>query len=570
MVTSGYLILAAFTVQAAEFYVDNKAAAGGDGRSWHTAWKTFSNINWSSFKPGDNLYISGGPSGQTYRETLEIGASGSAGHYINISAGLETDHSGPVTIDGEAKRSSGIRVRARQYVRVSGLKLRGHKQSEVYISGKSGSSYSVAGAAKNLVIENLDILTAARGIFIQTSNQIRITSNIIKTVEYSASQTDGIYSQRNVDNIYENNRIIINNREKSGHDDGIQLFSDEDAILRFNYIEQNNDKISNAQGIYQEEGRGLSIYEGNIVFMNMARSNAIYFISSPGLGGRVNIIKNIVYLNNPNLDNRYQTGINIKGTSGSLVSHNVIYSSSLGRAVLINLRDGVKNNLIDWNLVYAPQSKTFLSLGQKNLSWKEWQAAGFDKQGLNVDPLFIDAKSGDLSFQSDSPAVRLGFPLNPKVLEPSGPGSGSPPLPLYANDTKLFAALKGQIILRVERNGEAYYLNPDTRQLHYLGSPEGAFRIMSSEGVGISNRDLQTIQIGNLSSVRPFIGRRTVKQPARYIGRIFLAVEQKGEAWYVSPVDGKRYFLGRPAEAFQIMQRFGLGISESNFFKLIS
>lgn len=37
-------------------------------------------------------------------------------------------------------------------------------------------------------------------------------------------------------------------------------------------------------------------------------------------------------------------------------------------------------------------------------------------------------------------------------------------------------------------------------------------------------------------------------------GRILLQVEGNGEAWYVSPGDGKRYFLGRPADAFRIMR----------------
>lgn len=48
-------------------------------------------------------------------------------------------------------------------------------------------------------------------------------------------------------------------------------------------------------------------------------------------------------------------------------------------------------------------------------------------------------------------------------------------------------------------------------------------------------------------------------------GRILLQVEAKGEAWYVNPIDNKRYFLGRPQDAFDLMRRFGLGISNSNF-----
>lgn len=47
-------------------------------------------------------------------------------------------------------------------------------------------------------------------------------------------------------------------------------------------------------------------------------------------------------------------------------------------------------------------------------------------------------------------------------------------------------------------------------------------------------------------------------------GRILLQVEQNGEAWYVNPVDNKRYFLGRPADAFEIMRNLGLGITDQD------
>ena len=36
-------------------------------------------------------------------------------------------------------------------------------------------------------------------------------------------------------------------------------------------------------------------------------------------------------------------------------------------------------------------------------------------------------------------------------------------------------------------------------------------------------------------------------------GKILLQVEQNGEAWYVNPDDGKRYFLGRPADALSVL-----------------
>lgn len=51
----------------------------------------------------------------------------------------------------------------------------------------------------------------------------------------------------------------------------------------------------------------------------------------------------------------------------------------------------------------------------------------------------------------------------------------------------------------------------------------------------------------------------------RLAGRILLQVESRGEAWYVNPLDEKRYYLGRPDDAFALMKRLSLGISEAEF-----
>ncbi|MFH1822498.1 MAG: serine protease [Patescibacteria group bacterium] len=51
----------------------------------------------------------------------------------------------------------------------------------------------------------------------------------------------------------------------------------------------------------------------------------------------------------------------------------------------------------------------------------------------------------------------------------------------------------------------------------------------------------------------------------RLIGRIILQVESNGEAWYLCPDTNKAHFLGRPADAFQVMRELGLGISEESY-----
>jgi len=65
----------------------------------------------------------------------------------------------------------------------------------------------------------------------------------------------------------------------------------------------------------------------------------------------------------------------------------------------------------------------------------------------------------------------------------------------------------------------------------------------------------------------PLIGRaESLSQ--KLSGKILLNVEENGEAWYIYPKDNKRYFLGKPADAFSLMRELGLGITEYNFQRL--
>ncbi len=50
---------------------------------------------------------------------------------------------------------------------------------------------------------------------------------------------------------------------------------------------------------------------------------------------------------------------------------------------------------------------------------------------------------------------------------------------------------------------------------------------------------------------------------ADYNGSILLDVERHGEAYYI--YQGYKHYLGRPDQAFEIMRRLSLGISEENF-----
>lgn len=56
--------------------------------------------------------------------------------------------------------------------------------------------------------------------------------------------------------------------------------------------------------------------------------------------------------------------------------------------------------------------------------------------------------------------------------------------------------------------------------------------------------------------------------PSRLSGYILLDVEKNGEAYYIYPKDMQDYYLGRPQDAFDIMRNLGLGITNSNLSKI--
>ena len=181
-------------------------------------------------------------------------------------------------------------------------------------------------------------------------------------------------------------------------------------------------------------------------------------------------------------------------------------------------------------------------------------------------------------------------------------------------DAQLAKNLSGRILLQVESNGEAWYINPSTHERSFLGRPEDAFRVMRQEAIGITSADLAKIPLslehvidkdsdgdGLSDDFEVAIGTNPNNKDtdgdgfddytelfhgfdplkangarlnydldfsSRQKGKILLDVERNGEAWYVNPEDGKRYFLGRPSDAFNVMRSLGLGISNANINKI--
>lgn len=58
--------------------------------------------------------------------------------------------------------------------------------------------------------------------------------------------------------------------------------------------------------------------------------------------------------------------------------------------------------------------------------------------------------------------------------------------------------LAGRILIRAEKNGEAYYVESKDQEMYFLGKPNDAFQVMRDLGLGVSNEDIRKIGVGEI------------------------------------------------------------------------
>ncbi len=376
------------------FYV-SPSGDNTDGRSWATAWKSPSQINWNAVPAGAVIYLSGGAASTTYSGGVTVSKSGTASGYITIDIGANSPypsgHSGTVIIEGGAQcfRITG------SYIQVKNITCQHATNDGIRIEGTG------------TILENNTIReTYGEGIHVHYCKSCVVRGNRVTTFpndgagESRPYQTDGIVIYESSDTLIEFNWIRLTNQYGPAHIDGIQASTKvgtnyKNIVIRYNYVENTKSATSNSQGIYLTQMQGRVEIVGNVVNHPNGNQTVVSYLSN-------NASVSVFVIGNTMKCGGYRCLL--VGDDQPVIKNNIIWHTGIGQ--LVDLRGASCNSAeIDNNLYYAPNtSYPFAGCGR---SWSEWRGYGLDANSALTNPNL------DACFRpsANSPAVGKGAAL---------------------------------------------------------------------------------------------------------------------------------------------------------------
>jgi len=121
--------------------------------------------------------------------------------------------------------------------------------------------------------------------------------------------------------------------------------------------------------------------------------------------------------------------------------------------------------------------------------------------------------------------------------------------------------------------GQAFYAKNGASHTVSL-APTAKYLIKNQQKFSLAGAETNLAATNNVPVAANSNGAGTTNSSAsgslssRVQGKILLQVEDRGQAWYVNPADNKRYSLGRPEDAFNVMRRVALGVSNNDFAEI--
>ncbi len=167
-------------------------------------------------------------------------------------------------------------------------------------------------------------------------------------------------------------------------------------------------------GIYLDDYSSGTIVFGNLVYRNVLGGVHVH-------GGKENVIENNILIDGVTSQVQYNNIQNFMENNRFV--RNVVYYTNPD-AVLF--KSGGWNDRVvsesDWNIFFHVGSDDLAS-GENSVTpegnFAQWQEAGYDRNSLVADPIFVNSTADDYRLKPESPALKLGF--KPIPLDKIGP-----------------------------------------------------------------------------------------------------------------------------------------------------
>lgn len=359
---------------AANHYIDNAASGGNDGTSWTDAWESFADIVWASIDSGDTVYISGGSTSKYYYEQLTAGKSFSS--LTTITKGTDSGHNGTVIIDGADTRSYAYYNSSKDYIKLYNITLQGATSYVIYVSG----DYSQ-------IIDCEIIHPKCTGLKFQyVENGLIQGNNIYTGYTTSTSTVDGIFIQWGSNTIVDDNISNMDAHGGSAHNDCLQANQETNLTIRNNYLIWEGDGAGNADSqttmITQMYG-WLKIYNNICVGNEEKLFQSLYvgYLDTVTYDCDVYIWNNTVYGRASGIALQLD---HIDGSLIKAVKNNIFMSGpDGGYAVFFNSAIPSDKSVVDYNVLWEHGYSSGVASDGSGKSWAEWQAAGYDQNGVH-------------------------------------------------------------------------------------------------------------------------------------------------------------------------------------------
>ncbi len=172
---------------------------------------------------------------------------------------------------------------------------------------------------------------------------------------------------------------------------------------------------------------------------------------------------------------------------------------SRGEAWYVSPTDGKRIYMRDGATAYATMRQLGLGISNADIAKVPVGvvAGGEDR---DADGLPDDTEAALGSDETNPDSDGDGYRDGAEVAAGYNPlGSGRMP----AADSRIARAVAGRIVLQVEAEGQAWYVDPRTQKRYYLANGDGALNVMRKLGQGISNRDIAAIATHTITPPEP-------------------------------------------------------------------